>query len=90
MSFICTERPPSSSRSTGIASPSTFVRTGGRPIGRTALSPRPMPRTMRPGCIWASVPKPLAVTVRWRVKGLVTAEPNTIRSVAASPRVAYT
>ena len=54
---------------------------------RTALSPRPIPSSSRPGWSCASVAKVLAVVVTCRVNGFVTAVPTTIRSVAASDEV---
>ena len=44
-----TGRPAISARSLGTVSRSCFVETCLRPSVRTALSPRPMPRTTRPG-----------------------------------------
>ena len=68
------ERLAQSSRRHGLQCPSS----------RTALSPRPMPEddAARDGAPRASR-YALAVTVRWRVKGFVTAVPTTIRSVRA-------
>ena len=54
------------------------------PITRRALSPRPMPRSIRPPLISFSVASADAVTVTSRVAGLVTQVPRRIRSVAVA------
>ena len=61
--------------------------TGGLPITRRALSPRPIPNTMRPPEISFSVASALAVTVMSRVAGFVTQGPIRIRSVFEAIRV---
>ena len=76
--------PAIHARRRGTVSASSAVGTGFSPSVRTALSPRPIPRTTRPGCRSASVACALAVTDGWRVSGFVTPLPTTIRSVAAS------
>ncbi len=55
--------------------------TGGLPITRRALSPRPIPMTIRPPEISFSVAIALAVTVMSRVAGFVTQGPIRTRSV---------
>ena len=59
----------------------TRVLTGPLPRTRWALSPRPIPRSMRPPLISSSVASTLAVTVMSRVAGLVTQVPKRMRSV---------
>ena len=59
----------------------TRVLTGPLPRTRWALSPRPIPRSMRPPLISSSVASTLAVTVMSRVAGLVTQVPRRMRSV---------
>ena len=61
------------------------------PITRRALSPRPMPRSIRPPVISLSVAKADAVTVMSRVAGLVTHVPRRMSVVAApiSPSSGY-
>ena len=56
--------------------------TGGWPITRLALSPRPMPISMRSPEMSFRVASVLAVTVGSRVAGLVTQGPMRIREVA--------
>ena len=59
---------------------------------RTELSPVPMPRMIRPPLSSSIVAAADAVTVAWRVSGLVTLVPSTIVVVraAATPRVTQT
>ena len=52
-------------------------------VTRTALSPRPMPQTVRLPYISLSVAYVLAVTVQSRVAGLVTIGPTTMLRVSA-------
>ncbi len=61
------------------------------PITRRALSPRPMPRSIRPPEMILSVAKALAVTVGSRVAGFVTQVPRRMRIVlsAISVRSGY-
>jgi hypothetical protein len=54
------------------------------PITRRALSPRPIPITIRPPEISFNVARALAVTVMSRVAGFVTQGPIRIRSVFAA------
>ena len=75
--------PAIQARRRGTVSASSAVGTGLSPSVRTALSPRPTPRTTRPGWRSASVACALAVTAGWRVSGFVTPLPTSIRSVAA-------
>ena len=60
--------------------------TGFCPITRRALSPRPMPMSIRPPETSCSVAIALAVTVMSRVAGFVTHGPSRTRSVAAATR----
>ena len=55
---------------------SVFIVVGVLPSTRTALSPRPMPRSMRPPEISSSVARALAVTLGSRVAGFVTHVPR--------------
>jgi hypothetical protein len=57
------------------------------PITRRALSPRPMPRSMRPPVTSLSVASAEAVTVMSRVAGFVTQVPRRMWVVAAPMRV---
>ena len=52
-------------------------------VTRTALSPRPMPHTVRLPYISLSVAKMLAVTVQSRVAGFVTIGPTMTLRVSA-------
>ena len=54
---------------------------GALPSTRRALSPRPMPRSIRPPLISLSVASALAVTLGSRVAGLVTQVPSRSRWV---------
>ena len=58
--------------------------TGFWPITRLALSPRPMPTSIRPPETSWRVAIALAVTVMSRVAGLVTQGPSRTRSVLAA------
>ena len=66
---------------TPIASSSVFMVVGGLPSTRRALSPRPMPRSIRPPLSSSRVASADAVTLGSRVAGLVTHVPRRIRSV---------
>ena len=57
-------------------------RTGRRPMLMSALSPVPTPTKTLPGAISSIVSNALAVTVKWRVKALVTRGPSLILLVA--------
>ena len=61
---------------TVTACSSVFIVVGGLPSERTELSPRPMPRSMRPPEISSSVASALAVTLGSRVAGFVTQVPR--------------
>ena len=75
---------------TPIASSSVFMLVGGLPSTRRALSPRPMPRSMRPSLSSLSTARVEAVTLGSRVAGLVTQVPSRIRSVAWAMSVSST
>jgi hypothetical protein len=63
------------------------IGVGLRPITRTALSPRPMPMTMRPPEMSCSVAWAEAVTAGSRVTGLVTHMPMRIVDVRSASSV---
>src|SRR5439155_16301213 len=69
---------------TTIASSSVAMLVGGLPSTRRALSPRPIPRSMRPPEISSRTARVEAVTLGSRVAGLVTQVPSRIRSVACA------
>jgi hypothetical protein len=63
-----------------------------QPITRTELSPEPIPSTKRPPVSSSTAAAADAVTVTWRVTGLLTLVPSTIRDVARpmAPMVTHT
>ncbi len=69
-------RPSTRSRIRVTASSIVRSFVGGIPSMRTAPSPRPMPRSMRPPETSSSVASTLAVTLGSRVVGLVTQAPR--------------
>ncbi len=75
---------------TPIASSSVFMVVGGLPSTRRALSPRPMPRSIRPSLSSSSTASADAVTLGSRVAGFVTQVPSRMRSVAWAIRVSST
>ncbi len=66
---------------TMTACSSVFMVVGGLPSDRTELSPRPIPRSIRPPEISSSVAIALAVTLGSRVAGFVTHVPRRMRVV---------
>ena len=85
-----TARPSTRSRMTEIASSSVFMLVGGLPSTRRALSPRPIPRSMRPPLSSLSTASADAVTLGSRVAGLVTQVPRRIVVVASAISVRST
>ena len=71
---------------TPIASERVASEQGGRPMTRSAESPRPIPHTVRSPYISLRVANSEAVTVQSRVPGFVTIGPTVIRRVAARMR----
>ena len=69
---------------TVIDSDSVARLVGRWPSTRMAESPRPMPHTVRLPNMSLSVANSEAVTVQFRVPGLVTIGPTTMRFVADS------
>ena len=72
-----------SARITSIDSRSVVRVTGAPFVTRTALSPRPIPQTVRLPYISLRVANSDAVTVQSRVAGLVTIGPTLTRRVFA-------
>ena len=60
------------------------------PIVSALLPPVPMPSTIRPGAISASVAMAEAVTDQWRVWGTVTPGPSLIRVVPSAHAASVT
>src|SRR5574338_918981 len=83
-------RPATRARMTSIASSRVFMVVGGLPSTRRALSPRPMPRSMRPPLSSSSTPSAEAVTLGSRVAGFVTQVPRRMRWVASAITVSRT
>ncbi len=84
MSRTVTVSPATSRLITPIDSDMVASVAGGRPMKRSAESPRPIPQIVRGPYISLRVANREASTVQSRVPGLVTIGPTTIRSVAAS------
>ena len=85
-----TVRPSTRSRMTAIASSSVFMLVGGLPSTRRALSPRPIPRSIRPPLSSSRTASADAVTLGSRVAGFVTQVPSRSRSLACAIRVSST
>ena len=66
------------------ASPSCASVVGFFPSTRRALSPRPIPRSIRPPEMTLRVASALAVTLGSRVAGLVTQVPRRMRVVLSA------
>ncbi len=79
-------RPSARSLISLAARSSSATVTGRCPTTRRALSPRPMPMSIRPPEMSFRVASALAVTVGSLVAGLVTHGPMRIREVAAAIR----
>ncbi len=90
MPSYSTPRPSARSRITSADSSSIAIEVGGFPSTRRALSPRPIPRSIRPPESSWRVASPLAVTVGSRVAGFVTHVPRRMCSVAVAMSVRRT
>ena len=85
-----TGSPWSSERMITVAASSSATLAGRSPASRTAVSPAPRPSSSRPSASSSTVAIDEAVTVGWRITGLVISTPMPMRLVARAANAIIT